>query len=618
MRRQTDLATEFATRLRGRSSTYALLVAYFTILSLLVFYPLLKPGFVLTLDMIFAPNAEYLQFGLHTKGPLYYGRLPFLLALDALAVVLDDWVIQKLVLVSIPLLCGLSMYVACESRTRTRVAPLFAGTVYAINPFVYVRLLAGHWYFLLGYAFVPLAVVAFDEYVDSETNRALVRAVGWTTLVSVFDPHATVLVALLGCCLWAVRVIPAALEASDITTDVVLRGDVRRLATFSLVAAAVNAYWLLPAATSTVSGGTSLSSISGADLTVFSASGTVAGNVPLSVAMLYGFWRGGATTTFDIFPMWVVGVLFAAVVYCAISGVLQHSTDSTVRGIVLAAVFGFVLSLGVSTAVSEPFVRTLFEAIPFLRGMRDTQKFAGVLVLAYAFLGGLGVDALVPRRSQGLMAAHDTSNAIRFALVALLVLAPLAYTAPMFAGLDGQLDTTTYPDSWSEANDQMGTEGSGRALFLPWHQYLTFSWTDRRIATPAELYFDRQVIEGRNIEVGGIETHATDPSHTRVREALESPTDPAFGDQLASVGIQYVVLAHEADYERYESLGSHSDFSVAFDGAELTVYENEAFEETRGEWPRAGPPIPGLALALGCLVSAGAGGLLLRCFVSDF
>ncbi|SDM95311.1 hypothetical protein SAMN04487949_2964 [Halogranum gelatinilyticum] len=593
-------------------SGYVLPAGYFSLLSLLVCFPLLEPGYVLSLDMIFAPNADYLGFGLGTKGPLYYGRLPFLLVLDGLALVVDDWVIQKLILLALPVLCGLSMYAACDTRTRT--AALFAGTLYAVNPFVSVRLLAGHWYFLLGYAFVPLAVVAFDRYVAGEKEGSLAHAVGWTTLVSVFDPHATVLVALAGGCLWFVRTVGSvrdnrattATAATTATTSATTLA--RRFGRFCLVAAAVNAYWLFPALAATVGGGTQLTTIDGADLTVFSARGTVADNVPLSVAMLYGFWRGAATTTVDLLSLPAVLALLAVLLYLAVSGALRRWADPTVRGVTLACIVAFVLSLGVSTPLSDPLFRTLTELVPPLRGMRDSQKFAGLLVFGYAFLGCRGVDALVSTDRQPVRRFVDSSRSVdrrtlaRVALVALVLLTPLAYTAPMVTGFDGQLDSTTYPESWHAANDHLVAESGddeGRVLFLPWHGYLTFSWTERRVATPAPLFFERPVVAGHNIEVGGIETRATDPTHARVRATLADPSEPTFGDDLAAVGIEHVVLAHEADYRQYAELAGHEDFAVAFADEGITVYENEAYESADAPWPRAGPPVPTGALAVG-------------------
>lgn len=583
-------------------------LGYFTALSLLVCFPLLEPGYVLSLDMVFAPNADYVQFGLHTKGPLYYGRLPFLFALDTLALVVDDWLIQKAILLAIPVLCGLSMTAACSVRdAQTRTGALFAGTLYAVNPFVYVRLLTGHWYFLLSYAFVPLAVVAIDRFLDDEeaSLKPLAAAVGWTTLVSVFDPHATVLVALGGWCLFAVRAWDGARSGSHRRSALAVS---RRFGTFSLVAAVVNAYWLLPAVVAAVGGGTHLTTISGADLTVFSARGTIAGNVPLSAAMLYGFWRGGATTTMDLLPLWAVGLLFAAVLFLAVSGAVRDWGETRTRGVALAGLLAFVLSLGVSTAFSEPLFETLTTLVPPLRGMRDSQKFVGLLVFAYAFFGARGVDGVVA----GVRAAPPVLDSGRLprlpllALVCLTLLTPLAYTAPMVTGLDGQLDSTTYPESWHAANDYLGAgeeETAGRALFLPWHGYLSVSWTDGRIASPAPLFFDRPVVTSQRLDVGGIDTRATDPTHRRVTDALADPSSPTLDEELAAVGVEYVILAHEADYRQYGALEDHDAFAVAFAGDDITVYENDAYEASSEPWPRAGPPVPTGGLVVGSLVS---------------
>ncbi|EJN58085.1 hypothetical protein [Halogranum rubrum] len=581
---------------------------YFTALSLAVFFPLLEPGYVLSLDMVFAPNADYVQFGLHTKGPLYYGRLPFLFALDALALVVDDWLIQKAVLLAIPVLCGLSMTAACDARTRT--GALFAGTLYAVNPFVYVRLLAGHWYFLLGYAFAPLAVVAIDRFLADEERSltSLSRAVGWTTLVSVFDPHATVLVALGGCCLFAVRAWDGVRSGSHRRSRLAVA---RRFGTFCLAAAAVNAYWLLPAVVAAAGGGTHLTTISGADLTVFSARGTIVGNVPLSVAMLYGFWRGGVTTTAEFLAPVVAGLLFAVLLFLVVSGAVRHWGEARTRGVALAGLFAFVLSLGVSTPLSEPLFETLTTLVPPLRGMRDSQKFVGLLVFGYAFFGARGVDGVVSGVRAALPAldsGRDSGRLSRLALLALVcltLLTPLVYTAPMVAGLDGQLDSTTYPESWHAANEFLGAgegERAGRTLFLPWHGYLSVSWADGRIASPAPLFFDRPVVTSQRLDVGGIDTRATDPTHRRVNDALADQTSK-LDEELAAVGVEYVILAHEADYRRYDSLDDRDAFSVAFTGDDITVYENDAYEASSKPWPRAGPSVPTTGLAVGSLVS---------------
>ncbi|WP_332898090.1 alpha-(1-_3)-arabinofuranosyltransferase domain-containing protein [Haladaptatus sp. CMSO5] len=579
----------------------AFAVGYFLLLSLLLFYPLLDSGYLLTLDMIFAPTADYLQFGLTTKGPLYYGRLPFLAVLDAAALVAPDWLIQKVILVCLPVCCGWSMVRAC--RDQPRVAALFAGTLYAFNPFVYVRLLAGHWYFLIGYAFVPLAVVSLSQYLDGGRRRTLLGAVGWTTLVSVFDPHATVLVAVAGGCLFVTHVVS------------VLRHHqhrpllVRRIATFAAGALLVNAYWLFPALAAGVTGGTRLTTISEVDLTVFSAGGTIVGNVPLSVSMLYGFWRGGYLTAFSLLPSWVVFGLFCGLLYLAVRGAVTDSDDPLVGGVALCGVVAFVLSLGVSTSLSDPLFRTLADVLPLFRGMRDSQKFVGLLCFAYAFLGGRGVSHLLSqggKRSDTVSYQRRTlpsrHRVLRAVCICLVLVAPLAYAAPMFGGFSGQVETTTYPESWHITNDYLvGASDDSRTLFLPWHQYMDFSWTGRRIANPAPLFFETPVVASENLEVGDVRSRATDPTHREVAAILEHPADEDVGERLAAVGVEYVILAHEVDYRRYDALTDHEDFSVAVASSGLTLYRNDAY--VPGEAPRAGPPIPLWPLVVGSVVS---------------
>ncbi|WP_338727340.1 alpha-(1-_3)-arabinofuranosyltransferase family protein [Haladaptatus sp. DJG-WS-42] len=597
-------------RLASVVSHDILAVGYFLLLSLLVFYPLLDSGYILTLDMIFAPTADYLQFGLTTKGPLYYGRLPFLAVLDAAALVAPDWLIQKVILVCLPVWCGWSMVRAC--RGQPRVAALFAGTLYAFNPYVYVRLLAGHWYFLLGYAFVPLAIVSFAQYLDEGQPRSLVGAVWWTTLVSVFDPHATVLVAVAGGCLFVTH------AASEWRRHAEILASIRRFATFSAGAFLVNAYWLLPALAAGVTGGTRLTAISGADLTVFSAGGTIAGNVPLSVSMLYGFWRGGYLTAFELLPSWLVFGLFCGLLYLAVRGAVTASDEPLVAGVALCGVGAFVLSLGVSTSFSDPLFRTLADVLPLFRGMRDSQKFVGLLCFAYAFLGGRGVSQLV---SEGGGRSHDETDVshrrwtlpsrrsvLRVVCICLVLATPLAYAAPMFGGFSGQVETTTYPESWHTTNDYLvGASDGSRTLFLPWHQYMDFSWTDRRIANPAPLFFETPVIASENLEVGDVRSRATDPTHEEVAAILEHPDDD-LGERLAAVGVEYVILAHEVDYRRYDVLTDHEDFSVAVASPGLTLYKNNAYAP--GEAPRAGPLIPLWPLLVGSVVSVVTAALL--------
>lgn len=587
----------------------ALPVAYFLTLALVVLPPLLSPGYVLSLDMVFGPNADYVDYLFRTKGPMYYGRLPLLVLLDALSMAVADWVIQKLLLLALVTACGVGMYRAVPATSVT--ARLFAGTVYAVNPFVYVRLLAGHWYFLFGYALLPVAVVGIYAYLDPNRERSasLSRAVLPATAVAVFDPHAAVLLAIAAACVSVCLVRPAADRA---------RETCERCVSLGIALAGLNAFWLLPALWALSTGGTHLAVIGAPDLTAFGTAGTVRGNVPLSVAMLYGFWRGGYRVPWDVVPLSAVVGAYTLLLVAATHGWYRRRDDPRVNGLLLAAVVGFVLGLGVEFAPTAPLFRALYEEVSLVRGMRDTQKFVALLALGYAYLGGLGVDDVISRvDAEGASPTWDGRPGRRSFVVSRRTLGgvvlcvavlslPLAYTFPMVGGFSGQLTSTEYPDEWGEANRYLaGDADEYRVLFLPWHQYMDFSWTDRTVANPSDLYFERPVVRGRNVEVGGIESQATDPTHVAVADLLreDEPTD--VGGRLSALGIKYVVLTKEVDYRRYEFLHEQSDLRVVVENDGLVVFRNEAMtgQSGPGEWPADAPSVPRDALGVGAAVS---------------
>jgi hypothetical protein len=558
--------------------------------------------------MVFGPRTEYLAFGLSHKGPLYYSRLPLLAALDGLALAIPDWIIQKAILLSIIPLAGLSAFYA--RRDHSVPARLFAGTLYAVNPFVYARVLAGHWYLLLGYALLPLAVRSSHEYLRDGGWGALRTAALWATLATVPDPHVA---GLFGLAAVVLTVVNARARRS-------LDGF-RRLGRLGAAYAAVNAYWILPAATAMSTGATQLSSYTVADLRAFSASGTIAGNVPLSVAMLWGFWRDAAVTTADLVGLPTTLALFGALLFLAVSGA-RSSDDSFERGLAALAVVAFFLAMGASTPVSRALWDVLFAHVPGAVGMRDTQKFVALLALSYAFLGAAGVEQLwnglgtragSPRDVAGGLREtlerlpSPTARALVVGLFVLSLALPVALTLPALGGFWGQLHPVSYPDDWERANERLAADDDEfRVLFLPWHQYVAFSWTGRTVATPADAFFGPPIVRGRNLEIGGIGTQVTDPTHRRVdrlladREAVDD-----FGAAVAPLGVKYVALSKEADYRAYDFLDEQDDLSVVLETDEIVLYENEAFGRAGPPeaWPRAGARVPKFALAVGVVAS---------------
>jgi hypothetical protein len=130
------------------------------VLALLALAPLLRRGYVLSYDMVFVPRLE-LGRGLLGLGTAVPRAVPadLLVALASRVVPAD--LVQKLLLAGV--FAG-----AAAGAARLTPAPgvlprAAAAVLYAWNPFLYERLVMGHWGLLVSYAALPwVARAAID------------------------------------------------------------------------------------------------------------------------------------------------------------------------------------------------------------------------------------------------------------------------------------------------------------------------------------------------------------------------------------------------------------------------------------------------------------------------
>ena len=134
--------------------TRVLAYTWVVLVALLMLGPVLLPGFVLSYDLVFTPRQDLLP------GSLGVGSgLPRAVPQDAIValieIVVPGMIVEKLVLLAIPVLVGTGML----RLLRGTAAGVVAATLAMANPFVAQRLVIGHWGLLLAYALVPWALV---------------------------------------------------------------------------------------------------------------------------------------------------------------------------------------------------------------------------------------------------------------------------------------------------------------------------------------------------------------------------------------------------------------------------------------------------------------------------
>ncbi|HET7517791.1 MAG TPA: hypothetical protein VFN05_08880, partial [Actinomycetes bacterium] len=163
------------------------------LLALLALGPLLGRGYVLTYDMVFVPRLE-LSPGLLGLDTAVARSVPadLLVALASRLVPAD--LVQKLVLAGVFL--GAAAGAARLVPSRSRTARAAAAVLYAWNPFLYERLVMGHWGLLVAYAALPwVALAALD--LRAGKDRSVPRLVLALAVAAAGNPSGGVMAALV-------------------------------------------------------------------------------------------------------------------------------------------------------------------------------------------------------------------------------------------------------------------------------------------------------------------------------------------------------------------------------------------------------------------------------------
>lgn len=510
--------------------------------ALLVVAPVTRRGWLLLLDWSPGPHMSIPRTFWGLDGGLL-SSLPFGVAALAAGRLVGNASLGWLPIALAVAGAWLSMGRLVGGRLRRRLP---AGLLYAVNPLVFERVFAGHVAYLLAYALLPLAVASLLEAVESRRLADVSRPVIWTAVLVGMGSHFA----------WIVAVVCTAL--------LVHRRSGRtlgRLVAFGVGTGLTSAYLVVP-----LVGRPAPITVGPGDLAAFRTVGDPQLGLFANVAGLYGFWRRDAPLPKDDVAGW--SFFLVAIILVVAAGAYRARRVPEHRHLVAvvatAGLLGYFLALG-DQGPTGPVFRWLFVHLPGFAVMREPQKFVALVALAYAVLFGFGADSVISGTGR-----HWGKVAAGAAIAAL----PLSYTPTLFFGLAGRISVSAYPDSWTAADRLMG-DAPGRALFLPWHQYLSFPFTGRIIANPADGAFRRDVIAGDNVELATVPT-ASRSTRSAYLEFLyaNGPGLCSFGDLVSPLGVEYVLLARTVDWGDYAWLDLQVDLEKVLDSPEIVLYRN--------------------------------------------
>ncbi len=548
-----------------KKNTIAALI--FLFVSVLILWQMLLPGYVLTLDMIFTPKIKIL-FG----SGFFYNTLPLKYLLKIINYLLPGWLIQKLVLIALFFNLGFLGYYFLPGPKKYYLK-YWVGLFLAANPFVYERFLAGQWQHLFALAFIaPLSFWVISFFAQPTTKKSLWLTF-WLILISVFSLHFL-----------AMALIVITIYALFFIFKNVFRGNLslpkeifKKLIPGIIIFLLLSSYWLIPYLLNPKS--SVITNFDRQNWLVFSTAPDQHLGTLLNVASLYGFWGESQPWADyflwpkDNFYLWVT--IFLTILTLVLIGIyftFKNKKQNQAIFFLIAGVLGLIFSCGLGNTIFRGLNQWFFEHLWFWSGFRDSQKWSGLLLLSYAYFASFGIYFILNK-------LEKIKIPVKY-LVTLVFILPILYTYTIWGGFARQLKPVWYPPSWQQVNDILNQDQTdSKVLFLPWHQYFSLSFNQRLITlNPAKEFFDKEIIQGENMEIGGIFSQGSDRLNQEIENILLQSADLNPEKTLASLkekGVSYIIYASDLAgvKERINfNPGSSQAVETVFASPLLTLY----------------------------------------------
>jgi len=563
-------------------------------LALLVCAPLLRPGYVLTYDMVFVPQLRFSR-ELLGLGAAVARAVPSDLLVALASHLLPADLVQKLVLLGALTFAGWGA--ARLTPTTVPAGRAAAASFYLWNAFVFERLLLGHWALLLAYAALPWVAQAAIGYrrASSPLDRGPLRRLATPLLVAACAGAPGALLAT------GTALLIAGIPATPVATRW-RRRALGRVVVVALLGLVVSGPWLVPSVLRP--GGVPVRPLG---VAAFAPRADVPAGTLASLVTLGGVWNALVVPPGRGSWLWLPGAV--AVLAVAVGGwrlAARRLGRGAAAGLLAAAGLGLLLALAPASAWLRPAVVWAVTHLPGGGVIRDSQKFVAPLALVEAVGFGVGVEralALVRTRQP----ATATGPSTRRAAAVLLAGAPLLLLPALAWGAAGRLGAVSYPRSIGEARAAMAADPvPGAVLVLPWHLYLGFPWNGGRVVLdPAQRLFNRRAVVNDDLELTTLTVPGEDPWSPPASSLVRGSGPLVQGS--ATVGVRYVLLFKVADWAPYQPRLAGAE--LLLDRPELALYRTPPPLLPRFASAPAGPVLVADAAA-GALalwvVSAGA------------
>jgi len=503
----------------------------------LILFPTWQKGFLFFLDWGVHPYASLGDIDLWSQS---LGKIIFAWG----GIILPYGLFQKLALFGLIYFLGIGGWQLAETVLGEKSGPekifwpgLFSGLFLIFNPFVYARLADGQWGVVAGILFLLFGLIYLIRFIRDKNKKNFILTAVFMALSSMFTIHTIFFVP-------AVLLVFFSVAAYHEKKYAYFAGAFLAV---MLAVVVLNANVLAGYAFGKSESAQVFSQIDENHLEAFNTADFDNTSIYFNVLSLHGYWgereeRFFSTQTRNYVwkPIWLI--LFLLMLYGAAKEIKKNKL---VWPFLVLAGLAYVLTIGISDSVFRSFNQFLYDSLPFYKGLREPQKWSGVLLITYAALGALGLNNFLKLK-------ETEKNASAWALG--LIFLVLLYTNVMLFGFLGQLRPADFPPDWYAAREVIQKEkGNGKILFLPWHQYMEFGFAGKTIGNPAENFFGERIIQGDNMETSTAFTQSDRPESKIIEKHVYASERSAeeFCADLKGIQISQVILAKEDDWQDY-------------------------------------------------------------------
>ena len=531
----------------------------FGILALIIMYPLFSDGFIFTLDAPLSPNinARDAFSGLNER----ISPSDLFLFLEVLVNhIIPIQLFQKIIYFLVFFISALAMYQL--PNTQRKLPRYFAAILYMVNPFLYTRFMVGHLGLLISYALFPYVISSIIKFYNKPSLKQTIKTALWLSIIGIQIQYIlfSFLILAIFFIYFATKKYLNAKKNSIPKKEWINYRQILLLILFFII---LNSYWLLPLFINQNQVGIDV--IATDDLVVYGAD-TELRNILMTTAMMYGFWRQDAyVLPTQITPDILLIGIFVILLYLCINGYIS-SKDRYKTPFLIIGLISLFFAVGVEHKLTESAFTFLFNHFPFFKSLREPNKFIGLLLIMYCYLGSLGFDSLLKHQSK-----------MKY-LAPIILILPFVYTPTMFGSFMGQISSTPYPEDWHQINSYLNNDPQDfNTLSLPWHMYMDYHWINnshKRTYNLAKDFFDKPIIVGDNVEAWPIYSKSTSERSRYIESLIGNSSVIHLGNKLKILNVKYILLTKEVDYQNYLYLLNQSDLKLIINSTNFYVFKN--------------------------------------------